>query len=447
VRGIIIGPVNPESAGNPVIEGRYEILRTLGRGSFGRTFLARDHEDGRDVAIKMLDARNAPDWKAFELFEREVAVLRGLRHHGIPEVFDSFRGEWGEGEAAFLVMEYVDGTSLEVMIEAGQHRDAEEVTRLLVDLLGVLEYLHARVPPILHRDIKPANIVVRESGSPALVDFGAVRNIFAAPDDAGSTVVGTYGYMPYEQYMGQATPSSDLYALAATFLHLVTGRPPREFMTGGGRIEVPNALPDARLRRVLARMLQPSPEDRFASAREARTALLSSEALVPVRRSGLPLAHAVAPLPDLGPVPRALEGDVKKAYHRVAHSAWRLMNASGKPERPTIGGIAIVAFFSVVTVGVLPIIFFSMAAERRRRLRRFFRNGLPAVGSILSIQLETTAFGEKMARVTYEFEADGLLHRDSDQILPTSAVRLQPGEQLHVLYMPGNDYDSVIISA
>src|SRR5688500_19610666 len=91
------------------------------------------------------------------------------------------------------------------------------------------------------------------------------------PEESGSTVAGTYGYMPYEQYMGQATPASDLYATAATLLHLLTGRPPRDFMTEEGRIQVPDNLPcEPRVRAVIARLLRPSPAERFASARDVR---------------------------------------------------------------------------------------------------------------------------------------------------------------------------------
>lgn len=446
-----------DTAANPIIAGRYEVLETLGRGSFGHTFLARDREATRNVAIKMLDARSAPDWKAFELFEREVAVLRGLRHQGVPEVFDSIRARWGEGDAAFLVMEYVEGTSLEEMITAGSSIDSADVMRLLLDLLGILEYLHARVPPILHRDIKPANIVVRTSGVPVLVDFGAVRNAFAGPDEGGSTVVGTFGYMPYEQYMGQATPSSDLYALAATFLHLATGRPPRDFMTDSGRVDVPDSLPDARLRAVLVRMLQPSPTDRFGSARAARNALLAGDAgsaIVardasgPARRRDVPLAHMIAPTPDLGPAPRALTDEVKEAYGRVAHSVLRFWDTSSRKAGPTPMGVLKFAFWGVLTMGVMPAIALGISVQRRRELRRFFRHGTPTRATILDINQESTGLERKIARVTYEFEADGLLHRDSDLMLPASAVRLQPGDMVHVLYIADdqNDYESVIMT-
>ncbi len=441
-----------ESPPGPVIADRYEVVGTLGRGSFGHTFLARDRETEREVAIKMLDARNAPDWKAFELFEREVSVLSGLRHPGVPEVFDSFRAVWEDREAAFLVMEYVEGVSVEEMIESGEPAGLGDVTRLLLDLLGILEYLHGRIPPVLHRDIKPANIVVRPNGVPALVDFGAVRNAFAAADDEGSTVVGTFGYMPYEQYMGHASPSSDLYALAATFLHWMTRRPVREFMSDGGRIEVPDELPDARLRGVLRRMLRPSPAERFTTARQARDALIlghgegGSRASVSVTSRAVPLAHVTTPLPDLGPAPRVIEGRVREAYDRVAQSAWRFWDTEAPHDGPTPLGVFRAVGIGAVTLGILPLIAFQKATHRRRELRRFFREGTPAEATILGIQMASNAAEQRVARVTYEFVADGRLHRAADTMLPSAEVRLRPGEAIHVLHLGAPDYESVIIT-
>ena len=442
-----------------LVANRYEIVRTLGQGAFGRTLLAGDRAaGGRSVALKVLDRRGADDWKAHELFEREAAVLRSLRHHGIPEVHEVIRDEWEGAPATFLVMEYVEGTPLAELIEARRTLDAAEVVHIFLEMLGILEYLHGRVPPILHRDIKPSNIILRPDGRPALVDFGSVRRVFLGPDEGGSTVVGTYGYMPYEQYMGQATPASDLYALGATFLHLLTGRPPRDWMTGEGRIEVPDALPgDPRLRPIIARLLRPSPAERYASAREVRQALLGAASGEPGGTAvattaavtvGRPRAVPIVVKPvELPPVPRALEGPTAELFQRVAPSAWRLMDSSSKPsERAGLADVLSFAFFSVLTVGVLPLIFFGMARARRRRLRPFFRDGVPATAEVLSVGVDEVAFGEKMARVTYQFEADGAMHRDSEQVLPAIASRWQPGDRVQILYLPDRDYDSVIIS-
>ena len=429
------------------IAGRYEVAHALGHGAFGRTYLARDRTTGRTVAVKLLDPRGAHDWKAHELFEREASVLRALRHHGIPEVHDLVSEVHHGATVTFLVMEYIEGSSIARMIEERRQLDPAHVVHLFLEMLNVLEYLHGRVPPILHRDIKPANIIVRPDGLPTLVDFGSVRRVFLGPDETGSTVAGTYGYMPYEQYMGQATPASDLYALAATFLHLLTGRPPRDFMTGEGRIEVPETIPgDPRLRPMLARLLRPSPADRFANARDVRQALLSAASVAVATTDARRADLAPAALASLPPVPRELTGATAELLDRVAPTALEMMDSKAKPsdEAGPLDWIWTV-FFSVITLGSLPIVFMTMARSRRRQLRRFFRDGIPGTAEVLQIQLENTAFEQQSARISYQFEADGAIHRDSDQILPFIAYRLHPGDRIPILYLPDRSYDSVIV--
>jgi serine/threonine protein kinase len=439
-----------DSAGTVVGE-RYEIIRTLGQGAFGHTFLARDRHGDRSVAVKVLDARARNDWKAYELFRREAEVLRAVRHHGIPEVYETLQDVWYGTPSAFLVMEYIEGTSLAQIIADKKPMESGAVVHLFLELLGVLDYLHSRVPPILHRDIKPSNIIVRPNGFPALVDFGSVRRVFMAPEESGSTIAGTYGYMPYEQYMGQASPASDLFATAGTFLHLLTGRPPRDFMTEDGRIEVPETLPgEPRLRTVIAKLLRPSPAERYASARDVRNALVSSSAVVPAGsvRGGIQLVSRTTDMVFALPsAPRPLKGETKQLLKRASPSAFRLMYASTKAaETWSVVDIASVAFFSVLTAGMLPFVFWNIAHDRRQRMRRFFRNGHPGIAEVVKIELENTAFDEKLARVNYQFEADGHLRRDSDQVLPVIAHKWQPGDRVPILYMPERDYDSVIVA-
>ena len=433
---------------SPLVAGRYELLRQLGSGSFGRTFLGRDRDSGRHVAIKLLDPRAAADWKSIELFGREAAVLRTLRHHGVPEVHEVVRQEWEGTDATFLVMEYVEGESLAQVITEARTLDPAAVLELFLELLAVLEYLHTRVPPVLHRDIKPANILLRPSGMPALVDFGAVRTTFLGSDEHGSTVAGTYGYMPYEQFMGQATPSSDLYALAATFLHLITGRPPRDFMSDAGDIAVPDDLPgDARLRPVLSRMLRRPPAERFESARDVKQALLAGTAvpaLVPrLRPGGSALAQTV-----LGTsTPRDMRGAAGKLLDEVSPSVMQLMDGAAKRgDRPGVSDWAIVTLFSVLTAGILPITFYAVARARRRRLRRFIRDGVPGIAEITGIVTEKFAFDAAITKVSYEFTAEGEVYRDVDQIRPAIADRWRVGDAVQILYLPEFNYDSVIIS-
>jgi len=433
------------------VAGRYEIIRPLGAGGFARTLLARDLRDQRQVALKVLRPQTAPDWKAYELFEREGAVLRELRHHGVPAIHETFRATWEGADAAFLAMEYIDGVSLEQTIADRRHVDPSEVLNLFNELLGVLDYLHTRMPPVLHRDIKPANVIVRNDGAPVLVDFGAVRNVFRAPNESTSTVVGTYGYMPYEQYMGQASPSSDLYALGATFLHLITGRPPSDFMTDAARLEVPESLPCGEpMRTVLARMLATAPGDRFQTAKAARSALFARSstlpALTPTNRSAVALMSE-ARMVELSPAPRELTGKNARLLNQLSHNMWELMEPDEKLGTPwTAADVAVAAFFSVITVGVLPAIFWSIAVRRKSRYKRYIAHGELAQARVLDIMPKDIAFGVKHTKVRYEFEVDGQVYRDSDLVLPVIAERWDRGTIIQVLYLPDANFDSVIIS-
>jgi serine/threonine protein kinase len=434
-----------------LIADRYEVLRTLGQGAFGRTFLARDREAGREVAIKMLDTQRVESLKGFELFEREAAVLRSVRHHGVPEVHASLRAEWEGREAAFLVMEYIAGKSLQTLIEERHHLDPAEASHLLLELLGVLDYLHGRVPPILHRDIKPANIILRPDGFPTLVDFGAVRSALHGPGHDGSTIVGTYGYMPYEQHMGQASPASDLYALAATYLHLLTGRPPQEFMTPEGRIEVPAGLPGGeRQREVLGRLLRPAPPERYQSAREVRQALLASEAaaVAPASRAVVTTTHRTAlALPDLPPAPREIQGRAAHLLKVLAPSTLRSMMPNEDPLKP-VGVLVTTAMLmaGVVTFGIMPAIFLVRSHIRRRKVRRFLVEGHAATAEIISMQDAKDDMGTKLSRVRFQWEVNGHLHRDSDEVLARIADKWLVGDQVQILYLPEAGYDSLIIS-
>ncbi len=422
-----------------VVADRYRILRALGRGSFGHTWLAVDTGAGdREVAIKQLRTDGERGWKAFELFEREAAALRSLRHHGIPEIFDHLRETDGDGLTAYLVMEHIDGVSLEQRIDDGASLDPAALLRVALGLLDILEYLHGRVPPVLHRDIKPANVLLRPDGAPALVDFGAVRTIFRAADEGGSTVVGTYGYMPIEQTMGRASPASDLYAVGATLLHLITRRPPADFASHDGVIEVPPDLPGGPvLRGVIARLLAPTASARHQSAKEVREALLApvlgaasaqSVALVPVTTSAL------------ASTPRAIEGDLRTRFEQVTLSPTRMLFADHPSQPITLPQRGLMVLLTVLSGGIVPIACYVWWHARRKRAKPFFVHGVPVPGRILQVQKT------EWTEVTYEFVHGGAKHRGVDTIIPAIAGRWQPGDVIELLVLPERNHDSIIIS-
>jgi serine/threonine protein kinase len=442
---------------SPLIHERYEVIRPLGQGAFAHTLLARDRHADRDVALKVLSLHAAAEWKTYELFEREAAVLRTLRHSGIPAVYDTFRAPWKDSDAAWMAMEYIEGPTLAQCISESRTMDLAAIRRLFMEVLGVLEYLHTRVPQVLHRDIKPANIILRSDGSIALVDFGSVRHVVRRPDEAGSTVAGTYGYMPYEQYMGRATPASDLYSAAATLLHLITGRAPSDWMSEDGSVQVPDQVNCGEpLRSILVRLLDPSPAERFQSARETMDAMLggaalsaASSSLAPRDSQGSVARYRPSPAAPagLGPVPRKIEGQTATLLHKLTYSPAQLMTGNRDPDwRPGAADMAIVAFFSIITMGILPLVTWHYARTRRRELREFLVNGIPAGARILHMEKEVTPFDVKMMRVRYEFEADGAVHRDVHSVLMAIAERWDPGDSIHIVYLPHRDYASAIVS-
>ncbi len=421
-----------------IIADRYEVIRSLGHGAFANTLLARDMVSGQQVAVKILHPRRATDWKAFQLFEREIEVLKSLAHPGIPVVYEARRVAWDGADCACFVMEFVDGKSFADITASGERVEPDRVRDWFVQLLDVLEYLHSLAPPVLHRDVKPSNIIVRRNESPTLVDFGAVRNVFRRADESGSTVVGTFGYMPFEQYMGKASPSSDLYGLAATFLHLMTGRPPSDFMSDDGQIVVPPDLPcDDALAAIIRKLLSPTPRERYQSATEVKSAMQTGVALV---RNSPPIFHL--------PPGRRDNRDIQKLLSRGSYSLWQLAEVKTLPDdRASLFDVAVFTFFSVLTAGIMPILLWSRARGRKRRLKRFFEFGVLTRARILELQDEKIEFDVKLTRVRYEFFVGTQRHIGTDRVLPVYADRWELGSEIPALVLPDQDFDSVVVTA
>jgi eukaryotic-like serine/threonine-protein kinase len=258
------------------LRDRYVVERELGRGAGGTTYLATDRASGQQVVMKQLRLKDAREWKAVDLFEREAQVLRGLDHPCIPKLVDSFSDETGD-VAFYLVREYLPGLTLAEHVASGQRMTDTSVRRVGLEALDLLEYLHGLRPPVIHRDIKPENLLLREgTGDVCLLDFGGVQAVKRGGRNS-STVVGTYGYMPPEQFLGQACPASDLYALGATLLFALTGTTPSELPRQGLRVDLDGVIPaDSTLGVALGALLEPDVERRPADVAQAR-ALLRGE--------------------------------------------------------------------------------------------------------------------------------------------------------------------------
>ena len=269
-----------------LIADRYALLRTLGQGAFGRTLLARDTESGRDVAIKMLDTQRVDSIKGFELFEREAAVMRSVRHHGVPEIYDSLRAQWEDRPAAFLIMEYVEGKSLDTLIKERHHLDPAEASHLLLELLGVLDYLQVAC----RRSCIATSSPPTSSCAPMATQRWSTSGRCAARSRRRDwTVPRSWGPMatcPTSSTWRGDTGERPLCAsrhLPALTEWYVASRLHEHGRTHRGPRDAPRGRRD---NETLSRMLQPSPVAAIQSAREVRQALLATEGVRWRRRIG-----------------------------------------------------------------------------------------------------------------------------------------------------------------
>ncbi|MEA5508059.1 serine/threonine-protein kinase [Halotia wernerae UHCC 0503] len=257
---------------NQVLHDRYRIQSLLGRQTGRRTFLATDLQTGLSVVIKLLLFGPDFTWDDLKLFEREVEVLKSLDHPAFPKYLDCFEVETELGRGFTLVQNYIEAKSLQDWVQSGRTFNEEELKAIAKELLKILNCLHSQKPPVVHRDIKPSNILLgnrsgHSLGQIYLIDFGSVQTV---AHNGTRTIVGTYGYMPPEQFGGQTTPPSDFYALGATLIYLATGKHPSELPQKEMRILFENQINlNPAFINWLKWMTEPSLEQRLSSTQKA----------------------------------------------------------------------------------------------------------------------------------------------------------------------------------
>jgi serine/threonine-protein kinase len=204
--------------------GKYRILGILGKGGMGVVYRGLDPDIEREVAIKTIRLDTFPDGPAKEEMlarvGREAKAAGRLSHPNIITIYDVIR----ESDLTFIVMQLVDGQSLQALIESGRSFSPQETVALLKPVAEALDYAHAA--GIVHRDIKPANILLDRSGKPFLADFG-VAHMEASTMTGPGTTIGTLSYMSPEQIMGKpADGRADFFALGIILYELLAGRKP-----------------------------------------------------------------------------------------------------------------------------------------------------------------------------------------------------------------------------
>jgi tRNA A-37 threonylcarbamoyl transferase component Bud32 len=334
-------------APNTVVRGAadsYTVVNLIGRGGMGAVYRVRRASDNSIWALKEMRPQGelTPDELAENrrLFLQEAALLRSLSFPNLPVVADLFEND---GRPT-LVMEFVAGQTLEDRIhEANAPLLEQQVVGYGIQLCRVLHYLHSCEPPIIYRDLKPSNIMLTPDGVLKLIDFGVART-HKKGKSKDTIAMGSAGYAPPEQYgKGQTDARSDVYALGATLLHLLTNLPPVPLQTPQpGAIRKLNPSVDDRTEAVIIRAMDLSRDKRFAGCDEFEQALLAcldapyadptqrmprpqtpaqppvqpAQPVVPVQPAQRPPAavQPVAPEPDGVPCPRC--GRLNKARAR-----------------------------------------------------------------------------------------------------------------------------------
>ena len=317
-----------------LLGGRYIVEKPIARGGFGATFLARDRYTPamKRCVVKLLQPIGFTSQQmaiAKQMFEREATVLEDLgTHPQIPDLLAYFEVQSGQDEFFYLVQEFVDGFTLEKVIEMHGGAIAEaDALEIMQSLLPVLTFIHNKGS--IHRDIKPANIMIRQSDQVYfLLDFGAVKQVAGVAQGQKSTGIFTPGYGAPEQMRGDTVfPSTDLYAFAVTCLFLLTGKEPEElFDVNYNRWTWDRFVKlSPNLNNVLQKMLETAPSDRFSSAADVLQALQqkSSFHLNTIVQPPAPVASS-APTPTPSPSPVSAPPSAKPVVQRSQKAPWLL---------------------------------------------------------------------------------------------------------------------------
>lgn len=254
-----------------VIEGKYEILKQIGKGGMSTVYLAMDKRLNKQWAVKEIrkQGKNRNDEIVVNSLIAEANLMKRLDHPALPRIVDII----DNGETIYVVMDYIEGESLDKIISEYGPQPQELVLDWAKQLCDALGYLHLQHPPIIYRDMKPANVMLKPEGNVKVIDFGIARE-YKEQSLADTTVLGTKGYAPPEQHGSRQTDArSDIYALGMTMHHLLTGVDPRPADYVYQPIRQWNPELSDGLERIINKCTALDPDDRYQNCAELMYAL------------------------------------------------------------------------------------------------------------------------------------------------------------------------------
>ena len=255
-----------------VIEGKYEILKLIGKGGMSEVYLAMDKNLNKQWAVKEIkrQARNRNNEVIVQSAIAEANMMKKLDHPCLPRIVDIINRD----DVIYVVMDYIEGEPLNKVLDRYGAQTQDIVIAWAEDLCGVLDYLHAQNPPIIYRDMKPANIMLQPNGNIKLIDFGIARE-YKEQNLEDTVSLGTKGYAAPEQFggKGQTDRRTDIYCLGVTLYHLLTGKNPCEPPYEIYPIRYWKPELSAGLENIILKCTQLNPSDRFDSCAELMYAL------------------------------------------------------------------------------------------------------------------------------------------------------------------------------
>ena len=416
-----------------VINNRYQIIKSLGRGGFGETFLAIDTHlpSGKKCALKQLkpviNEPTIPQWMC-DRFEQEARTLEylGDAHRQIPSLYAYFE----EQNNFYLVQEWIQGKTLTQIVEEKGVMSPSEVELFLAKTLPVLQFIHNQ--NIIHRDLKPDNIIYRLGDNlPVLIDFGAVKEAMTSlvnnqGNSCYSLAIGTPGYMAGEQAAGRPIFSSDLFALGLTAVYLLTGKIPQSLQTDSrsGEILWRRELPDlhSNLARVIDRAIRFNPRERFASVEEMLSELqdqTSSYSQVQTMVLGGKNQSVISDAEDTN-FPEELNQMSTLAVKSFQEKKPRIQSSSSS-ELPNKLPNWLITFFPLISLSLVAIASFFLGY-----------NTLIKENPDLTVEQQTVPYDEFSDNDNYESEPETLDQNQEefspDSIASSSSLQEQPSE-------------------
>lgn len=264
-----------------LVDGKYKILSEIGHGGMSVVYMAINEKANKTWAVKEVRKDAKMDFNTVRQgLMAEIDTLKKLKHPNLPSIIDVIEDD----ESFIIVMDYIEGRSLDKIIDENGAQPEAFVVEWAKQLCDVLGYLHSRTPPIIYRDMKPANVMLKPDGNIMVIDFGTAKNYEI---DLGETTgIGTIGYAAPEQYigsgLGRTDPRTDIYCLGITMYHLLTNIDPCKNLINNKSIRAVNPALSHGLDAIIQKCTQYQPADRYQSCAELMYDLENYEILEPL---------------------------------------------------------------------------------------------------------------------------------------------------------------------